>query len=241
MYSVVLMMALSGGSEAVDFGHRCSGGHGGHGCTGYVACSGSYGCTGYTSSYGCTGSYVCSGCTGGHGHGHKACSGGGHRLFGGHGCTGGHGHHGHKTCCGTTSYVGCYGGTGYVGGAGGAVVTPVVPSTPLMGTPPAHGITTPETIKPLPKPDLPESVSVPAPATIVVTLPANATLSIDGNPTTSTSSVRTLVSPALEPGSTYVYTLRAEVNGQIQTQQVQVRGGETSQAQFSFTQGVASR
>jgi uncharacterized protein (TIGR03000 family) len=48
-------------------------------------------------------------------------------------------------------------------------------------------------------------------ATIVVTLPADAKLTIDGQPTTSTSSTRRFSSPALEPGKTYYYTLKAEV------------------------------
>jgi uncharacterized protein (TIGR03000 family) len=72
-------------------------------------------------------------------------------------------------------------------------------------------------------------------------LPAEAKLTVDGNSTTSTTERRTLVTPALEQGSIYVYTLQAEVNGQTQTQEVRVRAGETSQAQFNFPQGVASR
>ena len=85
-----------------------------------------------------------------------------------------------------------------------------------------------------------------APATIVVSLPADARMTVDGAPTTSTSDRRTLVSPELLFGSTYVYTLQAEVirNGQTvaQTQRVTVRGGETSTVVFDFsTQGTASR
>jgi uncharacterized protein (TIGR03000 family) len=68
MYSVVLMMSLSGGGEVPDFGRRscscscsgsyrsCSGYSGCHGCHGERrACSGSYGCCGGAS--GCSGSY----------------------------------------------------------------------------------------------------------------------------------------------------------------------------------------
>ncbi|MBM3993893.1 MAG: TIGR03000 domain-containing protein [Planctomycetes bacterium] len=87
------------------------------------------------------------------------------------------------------------------------------------------------------KPDV-----VSAPATIVVNLPANARLTVDGVATTSTSERRTMVTPALEVGESYVYTFRAEVGGQFQTQQVTVRGGETSTVLFQFpSQGVASR
>ncbi len=103
-------------------------------------------------------------------------------------------------------------------------------------------VVTPEPVKVLPKVEKkPEEVRSPAPATILVSLPANATLTVDGNPTTSTSASRTLITPALEVGSAFVYTLRAELDGQVITQTVQVRGGETLQAQFSFPTGVATR
>src|SRR5262249_53785060 len=49
-------------------------------------------------------------------------------------------------------------------------------------------------------------------ATITVHLPADANLTIDGQPTNSTSDTRTFVSPPLKPGKTYTYTLRAETN-----------------------------
>lgn len=66
-------------------------------------------------------------------------------------------------------------------------------------------------------------------ATIRVTLPADARLTVDGHPTTSTSSERLLVSPALEPGRDYRYTLKAEfVRGDktVTVQQaVRVRAG----------------
>jgi uncharacterized protein (TIGR03000 family) len=64
---------------------------------------------------------------------------------------------------------------------------------------------------------------------------------VDGAPTKSTSATRTLITPTLEVGNSYAYTLRAELNGQAVTQMVEVRAGETSQAQFTFAQGVASR
>jgi len=90
-----------------------------------------------------------------------------------------------------------------------------------------------------------EEVSI-APATIVVTLPAEAKLTVDGNATRATSARRTFVTPALEVGGDYSYTLRAEMvqDGQVavQTQNVTVRGGETTEVSFTFaSQGVASR
>jgi uncharacterized protein (TIGR03000 family) len=98
--------------------------------------------------------------------------------------------------------------------------------------------------EPVPAPKKTTLLSVPA--TILVSVPAGARLIVDGTPTTSTSEFRTLVTPALEVGSTYVYTMTVEVvrDGQtmVQSQQVNVRGGETASVQFNFsTQGIASR
>src|SRR5262245_53429459 len=93
MYSVVVLLALSGGSEAPDMGRGCRGG-GCSGCSGYV--SSCHGCMGYAS-----------GCHG--------CRGGG-RRHGCHGCRGGGGCHGYSTAC-----HGCCGGAGpimYRAGAG---------------------------------------------------------------------------------------------------------------------------
>src|SRR5438034_258479 len=67
MYSVVLMMALSGGAETPDFGHRrggcsgCSGSYGcsggGYGCAGGMGYGGGYGCAGYGGGFGGVGCY----------------------------------------------------------------------------------------------------------------------------------------------------------------------------------------
>jgi len=99
------------------------------------------------------------------------------------------------------------------------------------------------------KPPMKEKVpatETAAPATIVVSLPANARLTIDGNATASTSATRTFVSPTLQFGRTYTYTLRAEVvtDGQTvaQEQTINVRAGEETRVPFTFaTGGVASR
>ncbi len=203
MYSAVLMLALSGSTEAVDFGHRCS-----CFCSGYYStchgCYGCYGCYGGVVSYGC---HSCYGCYGGV------------VTYGCYGCHSCHGvviYHGYTGCCGGTI---------------------VMPGKTMMDMKEAEKIKVP------PKTEKkPEDSRAPAPATIVVSLPANATLTIDGNPTSSTSTTRTLISPALERDRTFVYTLQAEVDGQVQTQQVRVYAGQTSQAQFTFpSAGIASR
>ena len=92
----------------------------------------------------------------------------------------------------------------------------------------------------------PKKASLSAPATIVVSLPADARLIVDGVATTSTAERRTLITPELEVGATYVYSMQVEVVREgrtvAQTQDVTVRGGETSNVLFQFSnQGVASR
>jgi uncharacterized protein (TIGR03000 family) len=77
-----------------------------------------------------------------------------------------------------------------------------------------------------------------APAMIVVRLPAEAKLTVDGSATQSTDRVRTFVSPPLQPGTDYHYTLRAEVtrDGKTveRTRDVNVRAGQTSEVNFDF-------
>jgi uncharacterized protein (TIGR03000 family) len=225
MYSAVLMLALTAGSETADFGR--------HGCTGYSSCScpvvarsscppschggllaRHHGCTTACShpvvatSHGCTGSY---GCT-------SNCHGGLFaRLRERHNC---HGCTAVTTCC-----------------------APVAPacSGPVMEKkmmPKGEGLPPPV--------DKKSKVQAAAPATILVSLPAGARLTVDGAATTSTAAQRTLITPALEVGAEYAYSLRAEFVSEgrtlVQTQQVNVRGGATSTVQFDFsTQDVASR
>lgn len=210
MYSLVLMMALSGSAEtpAGLFNHGCSGCHG---CSG--SCSGS-----------CTGSSCCGGSSC---HGSKhGCHGGG--LFSRkHGCHGGcHGCNG-SSCCGGYA-AGCCGGhaAGCTGGCGGAVA------------PPAKA---PEKVVP---PEEKKGAAIAAPATLVVTLPADAKLTIDGNATRSTEATRTFVTPALETGKEYSYTLKAEVVRDGQTfsteQRITVRAGAESRINLTVPVSTAS-
>src|SRR5438270_121531 len=146
MYSVVLLMALSGGADTPALGHGCKG------CSSY-------------------------GCGGGARHG---------------GCEGGYG----------------------------------APAMPPAGTV-------------LPVEPTPKKTSLePAPATIVVNLPAEAKLTVDGNPTTSTSDRRVFVSPALDRGMEYFYTLKAEVvrggKTETRTEKVTVRAGEETKVDINF-------
>jgi uncharacterized protein (TIGR03000 family) len=69
-----------------------------------------------------------------------------------------------------------------------------------------------------------------APARLIVHLPADAVLTIDGRPTTSTSSERVFNTPDLDMNRTFEYCLEAKVvrDGQekVIKQRVAVRGGE---------------
>jgi uncharacterized protein (TIGR03000 family) len=235
MYSVVLLMALTSGSEAVDFGRHAKGGCTGS-CTGVVV---SGGCTGTIVSGGCTGVAYggctgvayggCTGsCTGGHGHGlfsrlhnrHNGCNGGG--------------------CTGVIISGGCNGviSGGCTGGCGGVIIDGGV----IMN--PAPPVTTPAPVEK--KVEIKKTTQAAAPATLVVTLPADARLLIDGRSTVSTTGERTFITPEFAVGQVVTYTLRAEIvrDGQTltQTQVVNVRGGQTTAVPFSFNaSGVASR
>src|SRR5262245_2461470 len=94
MYSVVLMLAVSGGAELPERG--C--------CSCSCSCRCSRGC------HGCHGCNSCRGC-----HGSRKC----HKCHGCHSCHGCHGCHGYVGCHGS---VGCHGGCH--GGAGGVIVVP---------------------------------------------------------------------------------------------------------------------
>lgn len=199
-------------------GSRCSGGlfsrscHGSRcsgysSCSGYTSCSGS--CSGYSSCSGsCSGWSKCSG---------SSCSCSGHRgLFRRSSC---HGSScsGYSSCSGSCSgWSSCNGTVGCTGCTGGTVVTPAQPSTPEKKSGPAASLNTP--------------------AKVLVSLPADAKLSIDGHVTTSNTAERTFVSPALEAGKEYQYTLTAELvrdgKNVTESKTVIVRAGETTSVNF---------
>jgi uncharacterized protein (TIGR03000 family) len=214
MYSLVLMMALTGGGEVPAFGHGCcGGGHHHHGCHG--CCGGSsYGCCG-GGGYGC-----CGGSYGGYG-----CCGGGYSY----GCSGG------GWSCGG-GYGGCSGGYAapYMAPSG----APPAGGPPAGGPPPAAG--TPEKAPPPVEKKDKDEVLVPTPATITVSLPADAKLLVDDTLTASTSATRTFVSPSLAPGQAFHYTLKAEIvrDGQklSATEVVTVRAGRETRVSLTSAQ-----
>jgi uncharacterized protein (TIGR03000 family) len=104
----------------------------------------------------------------------------------------------------------------------------------------------PEKLKDKPKEKDKETRVTPAPATIVVSLPADAKLFVDDAATTSTGSSRVFVSPSLNPGREYHYTIKAEVirNGKpVKVEQVvAVRAGETTPVPLTLpAAGVVQR
>jgi uncharacterized protein (TIGR03000 family) len=249
MYSVVMMMALTNGVDTTPaLGRR-----GCHGCNGgYASCCGCYG-GGY--GYGCYG-----GCWGGYG----GCYGGygGRYVYGGYGGYGGYA--GYGGYGGYGGYVG-YGPSGYGYSAGympGSVVYPATTSggvesgrtgeqrpgtTGTTGTPGTSGrpggvdrgreqrqeeggVRDSETPR--------RETRLEVPATLVVHLPAQARLTVDGNPTRSTSSVRTFISPPLPAGNNFYYTLKAEIleggASRTLTKQVTVRAGQEAGVWFDF-------
>ena len=78
---------------------------------------------------------------------------------------------------------------------------------------------------------------------MVVTLPENAKLTIDGTATKATSGTRTFVTPTLEPGKTFKYTLKAEVpmgeKTEVITREIQVRAGEETKVTLSMPEAAS--
>lgn len=92
--------------------------------------------------------------------------------------------------------------------------------------------------EPLKKP--PEAIKPPGQASAIldVTLPAEAQLTVDDHPTASTASLRRFVTPPLQRGKDYTYTLRAEIIQDGQTistsRNVILRAGERTSVLLEF-------
>lgn len=135
-------------------------------------------------------------------HGCKGCW-GCHGCYGCSGCYNAFSCHGCYGCGGCWSCHSCYGcGCWGCHGCGGVVIVHAAPAKP------------PEK-KPEKKAD--KQTAGPNQATIVVELPEDARLYVDGQFADLPSATRSFVTPKLEAGRSYAYTLKAEV----------VRGGRT--------------
>ncbi|MCI0464855.1 MAG: TIGR03000 domain-containing protein [Gemmataceae bacterium] len=247
MYSMVLMAALVGGTEAPDFGHRgcrgwgCHGGYSGcyNGCYNGYGCSGYGGCWcngygGYGGGYGCVGCFAngYQGCYSGYtatGWACYACQGGNFAGW----CYGGGGYGGGMISC-----HGCYGA---YGGCSCYGVSPYHPTMPMYPPGPPAGGKEPEKIGPPGKKgdgkDGKDGDEVSNRARLVVELPTDAKLYIDDQQMKTNSARRVFNTPPLELGQTYYYVLRAEVvrDGQTrsETQRVLLRPGQEIRASFS--------
>ena len=213
MYSIVLMAALTTGTEATAWNGGCRGCNGG--CYGYAA----------SSCYGCYGGY--SGCWGGR----RGCFGGRYGCYGGYGCWG-NGCAGYYSgcyggCWGGGSCYGCYGYAGYNSYGyssyyyGGGSPYAVVP----LYTPTANSAVTQQTAS-------------ATRATLIVSLPADANLTVEGAATRSTSSTRVFTSPDLPAGKDFYYELTGKITRDGQTltvnKQVRVRAGEETRVALDF-------
>jgi uncharacterized protein (TIGR03000 family) len=82
-------------------------------------------------------------------------------------------------------------------------------------------------------------------ANIVVSLPVNATLTINDQPTNSTSETRVFVTPTLDEGKDFVYTLKAQVeqDGKVTTlsKDITVRAGQEVNVNFEAPTTVAAK
>lgn len=220
MYSVVLMMAVAGGSEAPDIGK-----HRGGGCEGYAAGCGCHG--GGGGRHGLLGGMLA-----GHRHGGGGCHGGGYG-----GCSGGGYGMGSGGCSGGATYGGGYPAGGMMAPGGRAPEDVKKMPKPEGGTGGTGGTKPPEETNLTP---------ATAPATLIVSLPADAKLTIDDNATSSTTGRRVFVTPSLATGREYHYSLKAEVvrDGKpvVVSKVVAVRPGEQTEVSLSVpATSVAAR
>lgn len=210
MYSFVLMAAMTTTPEVPDFGR-----HRGSGCCGEMSCGGGGSSCGHQGRKhrggggGCCGQAASCGCCG------QMASCGGCGSGCGSQCGGGCG-----SPCGSGGCGACGGGYGD-GMAAPAGTLPPTSGPRTMPTPNA----------PAPKP---MGALSPTSATLVVTGAADAQVTIGGLVSASTSDVRVMLSPTLEPGQTYFYDLTAEVNGVRLTQAVKVQAGVMTEVTLDF-------
>ena len=108
---------------------------------------------------------------------------------------------------------------------------PEVPSSPAIPLPD-------DAKKPMPKKEEPkkDKVQRPTPATVVLSVPDGATITVEGQPLTSTGRERKFRTPALMPDQEFTYTVRAVVlvagRAEAETLEVKVIAGEITRASF---------
>jgi uncharacterized protein (TIGR03000 family) len=231
MYSVVLMAAMTAGTDAPDCWFRNR--HGCNGCGGYVSCAG-YGCAGYgCGGYGCAG-YGCAGygSAAGWGYPGSGCAGyggWGAGYYSGLGCVGCYGGNGYGAYWNATGCFHCHGCYGcYAPGCAGFSTY-------------GPGAATPEQLPPPKVDDKTKTGALPDRARVTVQMPPDAKLYVDETPMKTTAESRTFNTPRLDRGQTYFYEVRAEVvrDGKpvSETKRVLVRAGEDVRVSFDTLEG----
>lgn len=249
MYTMVLVMAMSGSADTPSFHWR----------TGCGGCGGGVGCVGYGGCVGCRGVSVgCGGCWG-------SCGGWGAKrigIFGGlfakggccggclgyqpiatcHGCGGG--------CVGLYSHAPVYYGfAGCYGSCFGSHTnyfsywsTP--PQVRYAPMPPAGGpALAPPPVKEPPPVKPKKAYFAPAPAKVVIALPADAILYANGHKTQQTAALRRFTTPELIPGERYhyVFTVEAVIDGKTVKEERGVEVFAGGEIRVDFTAAFASK
>jgi uncharacterized protein (TIGR03000 family) len=92
--------------------------------------------------------------------------------------------------------------------------------------------------KPMPKKEEPkkDKAQLPTSAMVVLSVPEGATITVEGQPLTSTGRERKFRTPALTPDQEFTYTVRAVVfvagKEEVETLEVKVVAGEITRASF---------
>jgi uncharacterized protein (TIGR03000 family) len=88
-----------------------------------------------------------------------------------------------------------------------------------------------------------KSTEAAGPATIIVHVPADAKVTVDGEATTSTTDRRVYISPSLDAGQEFHYTLKAEFNQDGKSISVKkivaVRAGQETEVNLNATDADA--
>lgn len=209
----------------------CSGGGchgGGYGCGGggYGCGGGGYGCGGGGyGGYGCGGGYASGGCSGYGGGGGYAYGGG----YGGH-------YAGLSGWSGASTYAGSYGIT-LPGGWSQNMTTQYGSFGPTYTS---QGVVMPYVQGSAPGAYQAyyagdQGGAAGNAATLIVEMPADARLTIDGTETQQRGQTRTFVTPPLQPGKEYTYTLKASGSGgQDASKQVTVRPGQETRVSLDM-------